>query len=364
MDSFTHLGLDVHKEKIAVSVLHPQEQTPTFRVIENTPEAVRKLVSKLGATDRLRACYEAGCTGYDTYRLLDSLGVRCDVIAPSLIPRRAGSHIKTDRLDSHNLCRLHRAGELTPIRVPSREEEALRDLIRVREDLKDDRRRAQQRIKSFLLRQGRRYPGNSAGWGVKFDAWVRSQSFTDHAAQLAFDHYLAARTAQDAQLQAVDAEIERVASLAPLAEPVALLRCLRGIDTLAAVTIAVEVCDFRRYATAASFMSSTGLVPSEHSSGARERRGSVTKSGNRHVRRVLVEAAWCYRHRPHVGAGLAKRSEGLPADALAYSWKAQLRLNARFWKLAHKGHKNAAAVAVARELAGFVWGLMTGRTAA
>ena len=161
MDNVTHLGLDVHKETIAVGLLRPQDPVPDYRVIDNTPEAVRKLVSKADTASSLFACYEAGPTGYDTYRLLQSLGVRCDVIAPALIPHRAGQRVKTDRLDARNLARLHRAGELTPIRVPSSEEEALRDLIRVREDLKDDRRRAQQRVKSFLLRQGRRFPGSS-----------------------------------------------------------------------------------------------------------------------------------------------------------------------------------------------------------
>jgi transposase len=266
MDNVTHLGLDVHKDSIALGLLRPGREVPDHRVINNTPEAIRKLVSRLDVTS-LIACYEARPTGYDTYRLLDSLGVRCDVIAPALIPRRAGRRIKTDRLDARNLARLHRAGELTPIRVPSRSEEALRDLIRVREDLKDDRRRAQQRIKGFLLRQGRRFPGNAKGWSAKFDTWVRAQRFDDGAAQLAFDHYLQARTARTVQLTAIDSEIEAAVTAPPLAEPVAHLRCLRGVDTLSAATIAAEVCDFRRFRDAASFMAFTGLVPSEHSSG-------------------------------------------------------------------------------------------------
>ncbi len=276
MDNVTHLGLDVHKDSIAVGLLRPAQQVPDHRVIDNTPEAIRKLLSRLDLTS-LVACYEAGPTGYDTYRLLQSLGVSCDVIAPALIPRRAGRRIKTDRLDARNLARLHRAGELTAIRVPSRSEEALRDLIRVREDLKDDRRRAQQRIKGFLLRQGRRCPGNSKGWSAKFDSWVRAQRFEDGAAQLAFDHYLQARGARAVQLAAIDSEIEAAVSAAPLAEPVGHLRCLRGIDTLSAATIAAEVCDFRRFRDAPSFMAFTGLVPSEHSSGTRQHRGSITK---------------------------------------------------------------------------------------
>lgn len=333
--------------------MRPTQQIPDHSVIENTPEAIRKLVSRLDPTS-LIAYYEAGTTGYDTYRLLDSLGVHCDVIAPALIPRRPGRRIKTDRLDARNLARLHRAGELTPIRVSSLEEEALRDLIRVREDLKDDRRRAQQRVKSFLLRQGRPFPGNTTGWSGRFDQWVRAQRFDEPAAQLSFDHYLAARTARDAQLRAVDGELKAAAARPPLAEPVAKLRCLRWVDSPTALTIATEVCDFRRFARAPSFMAFTGLVPSEHSSGQRQRRGAITKSGNRHVRRVLVEAAWSYQHRPYVGAGLKARSQGQPPEVLAHCWAAQLRLYSRFWLLARNDNKNVAAVTVARELAGFV----------
>ena len=260
MDNVTHLGLDVHKDSIAVGLLRPAQHIPDHKVIDNTPEAIRKLVSRLDTTS-LIACYEAGPTGYDTYRLLDSLGVRCDVIAPALIPRRAGRRIKTDRLDARNLARLHRAGELTPIRVPSRSEEALRDLIRVREDLKDDRRRAQQRIKGFLLRQGRRFPGHSKGWSAKFDTWVRAQRFDDNAAQLAFDHYLQARSARAVQLAAIDSEIEAAVTAPQLAETVAHLRCLRGIDTLSAATIAAEVCDFRRFGTRRASWPSPGWCP-------------------------------------------------------------------------------------------------------
>jgi transposase len=359
MNNATHIALDVHKESIAVGILRPDARIPDCRVIENTPEAIATVVARIGLPESLITCYEAGPTGYDTYRQLTAMGVACDVIAPALIPRRPGRRVKTDRLDARNLARLHRAGELTVIRVPTREEEALRDLIRVREDLKDDKRRAQQRIKSFLLRQGRRYPGHDRGWSNKFDAWVRAQHFDEHPAQLAFSHYVETRTARADELDAIDTEINDVAVRAPLAESVTRLRCMRGIEILTAATIAAEVCDFRRFPTAHSFMAFTGLVPSEHSSGGRDRRGSITKSGNRHIRRVLVEAAWKYHHRPSIGLKLRQRSDFLPQEVLAYSWRAQLRLHARFNRIAAKGSRNVAAVAVARELAGFVWGLMT-----
>jgi transposase len=361
MDSVTQIGLDVHKETIAVALLRPGEARPDERVIANTSEALRKLVAGLGDPSRYAACYEAGPTGYDTQRLLVTLGVSCDVIAPSLIPRRAGRRVKTDRLDARNLARLHRAGELTAIMIPSAEEEALRDLVRVREDLKADRRRAVQRLKSSLLRQGRRFPGSDRGWTAAYDRWVRTQMFPEPAAGAAFDHCLMALSQRTQQLEAIDRQIEEAGLRPPLAEPVARLRCFRGIDTLSAVTIAAEVCDFRRFPSASSFMAFTGLVPSEHSSGASRRQGSITKTGNAHVRRVLVEAAWSYRHRPAVGVTLRRRSQDQPPEVLAYCWAAQVRLHGRFARLGATKNKNVAVAAVARELAGFVWGLMTER---
>lgn len=358
MNDATHLGLDMHKETIAVALLRPGESVPDERTIPNTPEAVKKLIRGCSAKP-LVACYEAGPTGYETHRLLTSLGVPCDVIAPTMTPRRAGARVKTDRIDARNLAHLHRAGELTPIRVPSPREEALRDLVRVREDIRDDRRTTQHRVKSFLLRQGRRYPGRDKGWSDKFDLWARSQRFEEPAADAAYRHYLAALDVRRTQLGAITAEIEAAAMLPPLAASVAKLRCLRGIETLSAVTIVAEVCDFHRFARASSFMAFTGLVPSEHSSGGSVHRGSITKTGNAHVRRVLVEAAWSYRHRPAVGINLRRRSEGQPPEVLAYAWAAQCRLFSRFHSIAQAKNRNVAVVAVARELAGFIWGLMT-----
>ena len=363
MDNITHLGLDVHKDTIAVAILRPGDLPLDQRVIANTPEALRKLVARCGDPASLLACYEAGPTGYDTHRLLTSLGVRCDVIAPALTPRRVGLRVKTDRLDARNLARLHRAGELTAIRIPTPAEEALRDLVRTREDLKADCRIAQQRIRSFLLRQGRRYPAARSGWTERFDRWLRSQRFTEPAAQTTFLHLLAAYSVRRAQLDSIDAEIISAAKMPELADPVALLRCFRGIDTLSAVTLVTETGDFRRFPSAACFMAFTGLVSSEHSSGLSFHHGSITKTGNAHIRRVLVEAAWSYRHRPYVSQALAKRLENQPPEIVAYSWAAQCRLSGRFRKLAPTRGQNKAVVAVARELSGFVWGMMTERTA-
>ncbi len=359
MQDVTHIGLDVHKDTIAVATLRPGEHLPDERVIANTPEAIRQLFDHVPGRDHVAACYEAGPTGYDTHRLLTQLGVSFDVIAPALIPRRTGRRVKTDRLDARALARLHRAGELTTIRVPTHEEEAVRELVRLREDLKDDRRRAQQRLKSMLLRHGKRPPTRTRGWSLAYERWVRAQRFEEPAAALAFSHVLATLDARRAELACLDAELERAAQAPPLAGPVLRLRCFRGIDTLSAVTIAAEVCDFHRFETAPSFMAFTGLVPSEHSSGATERRGPITKAGNAHVRRVLVEAAWSYRHHPAVGEKLRRRIHGQPPEVIACAWRAQLRLCSRFRTLSYTKQPGVVATAVARELAGFVWGMMT-----
>lgn len=247
--------------------------------------------------------------------------------------------------------------------MPTPAQEALRELIRTREDLKLDRRIARQRLKSFLLRQGRRCPEASAGWTGKYETWLSGQQFPEPATEAAFLHLLSAHSARSAQLACLDGEILRTAEAPELATAVARLRCFRGIDTLSAVTLLAEVGDFRRFGSAASFMAFTGLVPSEHSSGLLVRHGSITKTGNAHLRRVLVEAAWSYRHRPAIDQTLAKRLEDQPPKAIAYAWAAQCRLCGKFRKLALTKGPNKAVVAVARELAGFVWGMMTDRTA-
>ena len=359
MTELTHIGLDVHKDTIAVAVLRPGTTECDERVIPNTPDALRRMLSRHPDPSLLRTCYEAGPTGYDTHRLIASLDIACDVIAPSLIPKRSGVRVKTDRSDARNLARLHRAGELTSVRVPTPAEEAVRDLVRAREDLKSDRRIARQRIRSFLLRYGKRYPAPGARWSHRFEVWMRALRFDEPAAQAAFEHLLGAYLVRDSQLSAVDGRIEELASLEPLATDVARLRAFRGIDTLTAVTVTTETCDFRRFPTASAYMAFTGLVPSEHSSGASRRHGSITKTGNQHIRRVLVEAAWAYRYAPAVRGKLRDRLEGQPPEVVAYSWAAQCRLNATYRKLAHKKGSHKAVVAVARELAGFVWGAMT-----
>jgi len=315
-------------------------------VIPNTPEAIRRLLSR---HDPLTAhlCYEAGPTGYDTHRLVSALGFPCDVIAPSMIPRRSGVRVKTDRIDARNLARLHRAGELTSVRVPGAAEEAVRDLIRVREEVKCDRRIARQRIRSFLLRYGQRYPGPRDTWSVRFETWARALKFEEAHAGEAFQHLLAAYFVRDTQLAEMGRRIEQIAASEPFAGNVARLSTLRGIGTLTAMTILAETCDFARFPEAGSYMGFTGLTPSEHSSGASRHQGSITKTGNRHIRRVLVESAWAYRHAPAVRGKLRERLEGQAPEVVAYSWAAQCRLNGTYRRLAAKKGAHTAVVVTA-----------------
>jgi len=356
MSNVTHVGLDVHRDSTAVAVLRPGVSEPDEWVIPSTAEAYRKLMRRFDAGTVV--CYEAGPCGYAPFRLFTSLGVRCEVIAPSLIPRRPGDRVKTDRLDARRLARLHRSGELVAIRVPTPEQEAARDLVRVREDLKEDRRRTIQRIKAFVLRHGYRFP-NPKGFSGRHESFARGLRFDQPHAQEAFDQLLGAYDTRTTQLRSLDQQLTELATQPPLAELVVRLKTLKGIDTLSAVIIAAEVCDLRQFRDARAFMAYCGLVPSEHSSGERTRRGSITKTGNAHLRRVLVEAAWAYRHRPHIGAPLARRQQGQPPELVAYSWKAQTRLNQRYRRISKVKNRNVAVVAVARELAGFVWGIGT-----
>ena len=353
-----HLGMDTSKNTIVVAVLMPGEEIPVLDRIWNEEDSVRHLVGRLGEAGALRACYEAGPCGFELHRVLSSMGVACDVVAPSLIPRRAGDRVKTDRRDASRLARLHRAGELTAIRVPAEAEEAVRDLARARAALMADRRRAQQRITAMLLRHGRAWRGTS--WTEAHERWITGQRFGEPALASALAHYRAALDTRRAELAAVEAELAAWAGKPPLGEAVARLGCYRGIAELNGLTLAAEVVDWRRFPSARAFMCFTGLVPAEYSSGERTRRGSITKAGSAPVRTALIEAAWSYRFRPAIGVTLRRRQHGAAPGTLARSWQAQRRLHARYKTMTARGKPAGVAVtAMARELAGFVWAEMT-----
>jgi transposase len=354
-----HLGLDVHKNSVSVAVLEPAGQTPRVDRISSDEDAVRRLVGRFPDPGRLRACYEAGPTGYELARLLRSLGVRCEVIAPSLIPTAPGDRVKTDKRDAARLARLHRAGELVAIRVPTVAEEAVRDLCRARVDMVIDQTRARHRLGKFLLRHGRVWRGGD-NWTLKHQAWIAAQRFDDPALTTTFAHYRATLTARETAVAAIEADLAPWFTRAPFADPVARLGAYRGITQLGALTLAGEVCDWRRFPAAGAFMGFCGLVPSEYSSGERTSRGHITHAGNLHLRTQLVESAWAYKSRPSVGPGIARRHQGLPPEVIARAWAAQLRLTGRFRRLdARKTSRNVVVTAIARELAGFVWAEMT-----
>jgi transposase len=354
-----HLGLDVHKDTISVGVLDPDQQVPDVERIAHDEPSVRRLVARFPDRARLRACYEAGPTGFELARLLHSLHVRCEVIAPSLIPRAPGDKVKTDRRDCRRLARLHRAGELVAIRIPSPEEEAVRDLCRTRADMVEDLTRARNRLGKFLLRHGRPWQGGSTR-SHAWQAWLRSQRFDQPAMTQTFRHYLAVVEVRNQALDAVEADLVGWCARPPLDWQVARLAAYRGVTQLGALTVAAEVCDWRRFATANAFMGFCGLVPSEYSSGNRVRRGRLTKAGNAHLRAQLVESAWSYQHRPGVGVQIARRQQGLDPAVVARAWAAQQRLSGRFRTLAARKHtKSIVAAAIARELAGFLWAEMT-----
>jgi transposase len=350
--------MDTSKNTIVVGILLPGEEVPVVDRIWNDEGSVRHLVGRLGPAAQLRACYEAGPCGFELHRLLASMGVACDVVAPSLIPRRAGERVKTDKRDASRLARLHRAGELTAIRVPAEAEEAVRDLVRARAALLADRKRAQQRITAMLLRHGRVW--RSTYWTGAHEQWIAGQRFGEPALAAALGHYRAALDTRRAELDAIEAELEPWAGRAPLAEAVARLGCYRGIAAITGLVLAAEVVDWRRFASARAFMGFTGLVPAEYSSGERTRRGAITKAGSEPVRTALIEAAWSYRHKPAIGVTLRRRQHDASPQTLARSWQAQRRLYGRYKTMTARGKPAAVAItAMARELAGFAWAEMT-----
>lgn len=353
-----YVGLDVHKETISVAVLEGQsrEMRPAV-TLRNEPKELRRLFMRLKREGEVQACYEAGSCGYEVQRLLASLGVACDVIAPSLIPVRVGDRVKTDRRDAEKLARLFRAGELTSIRVPTEAEEALRDLVRCREDVREDVLRERHRLLKFLLRHGRVFH-DSKHWSLAHWAWLRKQSFQDSSAQAVLVEYLSRLESTIARLKALDEQLAAAAEREPYKTPVARLRCLRGVDTISAVALVAEICDFKRFDHPRELMSFLGLVPSEHSSGGKRRQGSITKAGNGHARRILVEAAWHYRHPPRRSSTILARWKGQPREVVDHAWKAQERLHRRHYRLTCRGKPSqVATVAVARELCGFVWAI-------
>jgi transposase len=343
------VGLDVHARSIRLAAIRADELLEE-RTLPYDEEAVERLLRRWPL---VRCCYEAGPTGFGLYRHLVDRGIDCAVVAPGLVPQRPGDRVKTDPRDARKLARLLAGGLLEPIHVPSPELEAARDLVRAREDARLDRMRDRHRLSKFCLRHGRLLPTSS--WTVVRRRWLAEQRFEHVAEQITFDTYLHAVDLLDARIEALERAIRETAEQAPWRK-----RCLRGIDTLTALALTTEIGDFSRFRSAEQFMAFVGLVPSEHSSGEQRRQGSITKVGNSHVRRLLVEAAWHARRRPTVGYQLARRQRGQDALIIERAWRCQQRLYERWQRMAGRGKpQQKIVVACARELAGFVWAIAT-----
>jgi transposase len=352
----TYVGVDAHKKDLFIAMLIGDQTTPVTWTVPNEPNAVRRLVRKLerDAPGPVLGCYEAGPCGYALQRQMTTPRVSCQVIAPSLIPRKPGERIKTNRRDARKLAELLRAGLLTEVRPPTPEEEAVRDLCRARDDAREDYQRCRHRLGKLLLRRGLHFSGHN--WTERHRRWINSLQWVQPAERVVVDDYLLAIDQLEARLREFDARLSEIAQTDPYREPVGWLRCFRGIDTLTAVLILAELHDVRRFHSARALMAYVGLVPGEDSSGEQQRRGRITRTGNALVRRLLVETAWHYQHRPQVGRALTRRRTGQPSRVIAIADKAQQRLCRRFRRLAEQ-HKPAPkiAVAIARELAGFLW---------
>ena len=353
------VGLDVHQDTIAVGVADRGGGRGRYwGTIPHRAEAVRKLMSQLGRKEQLMVCYEAGPTGYELQRLLAGMGIRCVVVAPALTPTRPGDRVKTDRRDAVRLAELLRAGELTPVWVPGEEDEALRDLVRAREDAKQDLLRARHRLSKFLLRHGIRPPQGVRRWSGRYREWLEGLELGQPVLQRVLREYVHAIDEIEERLKRLEAEIHEQATASVHAPVIQALQALRGVGEVVAVTAVAEVGSFLRFARARQLMAYAGIVPSEYSSGARRRRGAITKTGNAHLRRVLVEAAWSYRHPPALKAKIRQRYEGQPPEVQRIAWKAQERLCRRYRRMIARGKPPAvAATAVARELVGFMWAI-------
>ena len=359
MEKYKFVGLDVHKASIAVSVAEANGGEVRYvGEIANTPEAVVKLVRQLRKGDATpKFCYEAGPCGYVLYRQLKGLGLECLVVAPSLIPTKAGDRVKTDRRDSLNLARLFRAGELTAVWVPDGAQEALRDLTRAREDMKHIEKQAKQRLLAFLLRHGKSY-GGEINWTKMHFHWFETVKFEHPVQQIVFQEYIDTVKAMVTRVAGLDDQVGINAASSVFWPVIQGLMALRGISLLAATIVMAELGDLRRFASAPQLMAYLGIVPSEYSSGPSKVRGAITKTGNGHVRRILVEAAWTYRHPARKTACIQQRAKHAPDDIQEIAWNAQKRLCGRYRLLEEKGKlKQKVCTAVARELAGFIWAI-------
>lgn len=356
-----YVGLDVSKNKIAVAIAEEgRKEARYWGCILHTKDAVRKLIQQLLKTEdvTLEVCYEAGPTGYVLYRWLLEMNISCVIVASSLIPKRAGDRVKTDKRDALRLAQLFRAGELTSVYVPTPEDEALRDLVRAREDAKEDLNRHKQRLGKFLLRNQLFDPKGSKPWTSANEEWLDTLKFTNECQRLTFQEYRHAIWETKERIKRYEKEMEQQAEIGGQAPLIQALQTLRGVAMITSVTLGSEIMSIARFPNPSAFMSYCGLVPSETSSGDSRYQGRITKAGNAHIRRVLIESAWSYRYQPAIKRKMRERITGLPPEAQAIAWAAQQRLHKKYKTMMRMGkHSGTIAAAIARELAGFVWAI-------
>ncbi|MEA2120399.1 IS110 family transposase [Halovibrio sp. HP20-50] len=356
-----YIGLDVHKASISISVAEIGRHDPVFKgEIPNEPNAIDKLVRQMSKHfdgQPLLFSYEAGPCGYGIYHQIRANGQDVDVVAPTLIPRRAGDRVKTDRRDANMLARLSRSGELTPVWVPTPEQEAIRDLTRAREDMKAIELKARQRLNAFLLRHGKVYSGKSK-WIPAHFRWLETVRFDHPVQQIVMQEYIEAVREAQRRVAGLEKQMEMALPSWSLAPVVKALMAMRGVNLITAMTVLAELGDMSRFDSPRQLMAYLGLVPSEHSSGGSRRQGGITKTGNGHVRRVLVEAAWSYRFPARKTRIIEKRAEQTTPTVQAIAWEAQKRLCGRYRRLAATGKvKQQVTTAIAREMAGFLWAI-------
>lgn len=352
------VGLDVSKASIAVAIADSgRERARYWGSIAYAAEKVRQLMHNLGPAEELLVCYEAGPTGYGLQRQLTRLGIQCIVVAPSLIPKRPGERVKTDRRDAVRLAELLRAGELTPVWVPGDADEALRDLVRAREDGKIDHLKARHRLSKFLLRHDVRPPTGVRAWSVAHRKWLDGLRL-EGATGIVFREYLHAIDEIAGRIARLEAEIHLAATQSVHTPVIQALQALRGVQEVTAATLVAEVGEFSRFRHPSQLMAYAGLVPQEYSSGAGRWQGGITKTGNAHLRRIVVESAWAYRHKPSLKGPLRKRQEGQDVQVRDIAWRAQDRLHKKYIRLIMRGKGGGvSAAAVARELLGFIWAI-------
>lgn len=354
----TFVGIDVHRDRLVVAMLLPSGELRE-KGFDHDGRGVNRLVKWVGseAAGEVVLCYEAGSSGFELQRRLGEKGLDCRVVAPSLVPKKPGERVKTDRRDARKLAELLRAGMLTEVHPPTEDDEALRDLLRCRDDVRRALHQARQQVLKFLDRHGLRYVGST--WTDNHWAWLRRISLERGPARIALESWILAVEQAQERLAHLDAEITALSETEPYREPVGRLRCFRGIDTHTAMVLVAELHGFARFRSPRELMSYLGLTPSEESSGEREKRGGITKTGNRHVRRLLVEAAWQYHRRAAIGVVLSRRRAGQPGWVIAIADRAIQRLHRKYHRLIARG-KSApvAAVAIARELVGCLWAVL------